>query len=221
MFCCNWYNFFFISVPLGSVWKQHSTKRTTVIVHVSLYAYTIPTSSFACQTYFQLGVNVAWRAKILYPYGHPGSNYDTDQSEDLNIYRKLKFMPKMFPFFPITFFAPPLVLNSWNKVQFCDKISTLTFCSPLWRLCVLNSILTRSKRTQGLVFEIRTWASALLVLLYFVSYLIRSPYFTPSLRFIPSWRFILTSSVIVISTLTLKLLVTTLNVPELLTSFLT
>lgn len=31
------------------------------------------------------------------------------RSEDLNIYKKLKFMPKMFPFFPITIFLLPLV----------------------------------------------------------------------------------------------------------------
>ena len=53
------------------------------------------------------------------------------QSDDFNIYEELKFTPKMFPFFPITIFPLPLVLNSWNKVQFWDKISTLTFSSPV------------------------------------------------------------------------------------------
>ena len=40
------------------------------------------------------------------------------QSEDLNIYEELNFMPKIFPLFPITIFPLPLLLNSWSKVQF-------------------------------------------------------------------------------------------------------
>ena len=102
---------------------------------------------------------------MLNPCGHPGSNY-----------QQLKFMPKMFLFFPMTIFALPLVLNSSSKVQFRDKISTLTFSS-------LVDVLTRSW-TSDIVFKIRIWASTLLVLLYFVSYLIRSPRFIPSLHFI-------------------------------------
>ena len=103
------------------------------------------------------------------------------------MYEELKFMSKMFPLFPITsFFSLPLVLNSWSKVQFWDKILQPGRCSnSSWTFCVRNSILTRSKRTQGLVFEIRIWASTLVVLLYFVSYLIYSPRFTPRLHFGP------------------------------------
>ena len=132
---------------------------------------------FAFQAYFQLEVKIAWGAKILFV-------------EDFNIYEELKFMPKKFTFFPITISPLPLVLNSWSKVQFWDKISTITFSSPVdvltisWTFCVRNSILTRRKRTQGHVFEIRIWASTLLVL-YFVSYLIRSLRFIPSLHLIP------------------------------------
>ena len=92
------------------------------------------------------------------------------QSQDLNIYEELKFTHKIFPFLPVTILPLPLMLNSWSKVQFWYKISTLTFSSSVDVLtlsrtfCVHNSILTRSRRTQRLVFEIRIWASTLLVL---------------------------------------------------------
>ena len=72
------------------------------------------------------------------------------------------------PFFPITIFPLPLVLNSWSEVQFWDKICTLTFSSPVdvvtKHFCVHDNILTQEMRTQGLFKKIYICARTLLVL---------------------------------------------------------
>ena len=47
VFFCDLYNFLFTSMSHASVCKHHSTKRTTFIVHVLIYAYTLPTLSEA------------------------------------------------------------------------------------------------------------------------------------------------------------------------------
>ena len=150
-------------------------------VHIIDFIFRLP-------SIFSIGSKDCVTSKKLNPYGHPGSNYDINTQRTQCIQR-VKFMPNMFPFFLIAIFPLPLVLNSWSKVQFWEKSQlSLTFSSPIdvltlsWTFWVRNSILPRSKTTQGLVFEIGIWASALLVWLYFVSYLIRSPRFIPGLQ---------------------------------------
>ena len=90
-------------------------------------------------------------------------------------------------------------LNSWLKVQFCDKsqISTLTFSSPVdvvtEHFCVRDNILTRKKSIQGLfqnLYLVQYKPSFVLYSVFetsvLVSYLVLSPRFVPGSRFIPS-----------------------------------